>query len=188
MKAPASTTAESERWEAQLLDLGQAFRRLFRSLRRLRGRDTHLLGSEVSHAQFELLIELYDRGPLPAGELAVAAELTPATVTQMLDHLAEGGNVERARSESDRRVVVSKLTSRGRRKVRDKRAVWHGRWEQALADVDAEELRIATHVLTRMSAVFEDPPGASQRREKLSASPGRCGPPTERPSSARRPG
>ncbi|HEY5053680.1 MAG TPA: MarR family winged helix-turn-helix transcriptional regulator [Solirubrobacterales bacterium] len=160
MKAPASTTAKSEQWGAQLLDLSQAFRHLFRSVRRLRGRDTHLLGSDVSHAQFELLIELYDRGPLPAGELAAAAELTPATVTQMLDHLAECGHVERARSESDRRVVVSKLTSQGKRKVKNKRAIWHGRWEQALADVDAEELRIATRVLTRMSAVFEDPPGS----------------------------
>ena len=72
---------------------------MFRSLSRLRGRDTHLGGSELSHAQFELLIELYERGELPAGELAGAARLTPATVTQMLEHLAGGGHVERARSE-----------------------------------------------------------------------------------------
>jgi DNA-binding MarR family transcriptional regulator len=145
-------------WEAQLADLGKAFRRVFRGVRRLRGRDTHLLGSEVSHAQFELLIELYEHGPLAAGELANAAQLTPATVTQMLDHLADCGHVERVRSDSDRRVVVSKLTSQGRRKVKDKRAAWQGRWEQVLADVDAEELRVATGVLERLSAVFEDPP------------------------------
>ncbi len=90
-----------------------AFRRVFRSLNRLRGRDTHLGGSELSHAQFELLIELDERGELPAGELALAARLAPGTVTQMLDHLAESGHVERARSETDRRVVVSRLTLRG---------------------------------------------------------------------------
>ena len=66
-----------------------AFRRVFRSLSRLRGRDTHLGGSELSHAQFELLIELDERGELLGGELAAAARLTPATVTQMLDHLAD---------------------------------------------------------------------------------------------------
>ena len=71
----------------------------FAACSRLRGRDTHLGGSELSHAQFELLIELHERGPLPAGELATAAQLTPATVTQMLDHLAASGHVERARSE-----------------------------------------------------------------------------------------
>ena len=86
------TTGE---WQAELLDLGKAFRRVFRSLRRLRGRDTHLIGSEVSHAQMELLIELSEQGPLSAGELALAAQLTPATVTQMLEHLAASGHVER---------------------------------------------------------------------------------------------
>ncbi|HEY2216322.1 MAG TPA: MarR family transcriptional regulator, partial [Solirubrobacteraceae bacterium] len=100
-----------------MTDLGLAFRQVFRALSRLRGRDTHLVGSELSHAQFELLIELDERGELPAGELAAAARLTPATVTQMLDHLAACGHVERVRSETDRRVVVSRLTAQGRAKI-----------------------------------------------------------------------
>ncbi len=39
----------------------------------MRGRDTHLGGKELSNAQVELLSELYERGALPAGELAAAA-------------------------------------------------------------------------------------------------------------------
>jgi DNA-binding MarR family transcriptional regulator len=150
-----------QEWEAELLDLGKAFRRVFRSLRRLRGRDTHLIGSEVSHAQMELLIELSEQGPLSAGDLAAAAQLTPATVTQMLDHLAASGHVERTRSKSDRRVVVSRLTSEGERKVSAKRTIWQERWESILADVDAEDLRITTNVLERLNAVFEDVPNTS---------------------------
>jgi DNA-binding MarR family transcriptional regulator len=155
--------ATREQWEAELLDLGKAFRNVFRGLRRMRGRDTHLIGSEVSHAQMELLIELSERGPLPAGELALAAQLTPATVTQMLDHLAACGHVRRARSEADRRVVVSQLTEQGERKVAAKRSLWQERWEAALGDVDAEELRTATRVLERLNAVFEDAPPKSSR-------------------------
>lgn len=143
-------------WSAELTALGTAFRRVFRTLIRMRGRDTHLAGDELSHAQFELLIELDERGPLPAGELASAAQLTPGTVTQMLDHLAQCGQVERVRSETDRRVVVSRLTDQGRGKIEAKRKRWQSRWEQALSDVDAEELRVATRVLQRLSAVFED--------------------------------
>jgi DNA-binding MarR family transcriptional regulator len=154
-KRPTPTPAGSE-WTAELDELGKAFRRVFRSLNRLRGRDTHLGGSELSHAQFELLIELYERGPLPAGELAAAARLTPATVTQMLDHLADCGHVERARSESDRRVVVSRLTSQGRRRIEAKRAAWQERWRSALDGVDPRELRAATRVLERLRAAFED--------------------------------
>jgi DNA-binding MarR family transcriptional regulator len=157
--ASAATSAEPE-WTAELDELGKAFRRVFRSLNRLRGRDTHLGGSELSHAQFELLIELYERGELPAGELAAAARLTPATVTQMLEHLADRGHVERARSDTDRRVVVSRLTAQGRHKIEAKRAAWQERWQAALGGMEPAELLAATRVLERLSVVFEDAPAA----------------------------
>jgi DNA-binding MarR family transcriptional regulator len=166
MPPPASQTrvASREQWVAELHELGLSFRAVFRSLSRMRGRDTHLAGTELSHAQFELLVELHERGPLSAGELAAAAQLTPATVTQMLEHLAASGHVERARLECDRRVVVSSLTARGRREIEAKRERWQSRWEQALADVEAQELRAATRVLTRLRAVFEDDAcGGSER-------------------------
>ena len=140
----------------QLIELGLAFRHVFRTLSRLRGRDTHLQGSELSHAQFELLLELDERGELPAGELASAARLTPATVTQMLDHLAACGHVERVRSPTDRRVVVSRLTDQGREKIVAKRSAWQSRWKEALGDVSERDLRAATKVLQRLGAMFDD--------------------------------
>src|SRR5271168_3123849 len=149
----------------ELTELGDQFRRVFRSLSRLRGRDTHLAGSELSHAQFELLIELDERGELSAGDLAAAARLTPATVTQMLDHLAASGHVERVRSDTDRRVVVSRLTAQGASKIEAKREAWRSRWEQALEGVDREDLRAATRVLELLGAVFEDAPDADACEE-----------------------
>lgn len=146
--------------EEHLTELGQAFRRAYRSLRRLRGRDTHLLGGEISHAQFELLAELRERGPLPAGELAHVAGLSAATVSQMLDHLAADGHVKRVRSEADRRVVLIELTALGRRRVEATKAIWRERWEEALEGVDEDELRIASGVLQRIGAVFEEPTGS----------------------------
>ncbi len=150
--------ASSAELSPALSEFGQAFRHVFRAVSRLRGRDTHLVGSELSHAQFELLIELDERGELPAGELAAAARLTPATVTQMLDHLAESGHVERVRSETDRRVVVSRLTAQGRSKIEAKRAAWQSRWQAALGDVSERDLRAATGVLEKLGAMFEDAP------------------------------
>jgi DNA-binding MarR family transcriptional regulator len=144
--------------EAQAEELGMAFRRVFRSLSRLRGRDTHLAGGELSHAQFELLIELHERGELSAGDLAGAARLSPGTVTQMLDHLAECGHVERVRSQTDRRVVVSRLTPQGLSKIEAKRAAWKSRWDEALEGLEIGELRAATRVLERLGAMVEDAP------------------------------
>jgi DNA-binding MarR family transcriptional regulator len=151
---PGATASREE----SLAALGLAFRHSYRSLRSLRGRDTHLVAGKISHAQFELISELYERGPLPAGELACAAGLSAAAVSQMLDHLAAEGHVERVRSEADRRVVVTKLTRNGRRRIEARRKLWGDRWEQALEGIDNDELRVASRVLERISGVFEDPP------------------------------
>jgi DNA-binding MarR family transcriptional regulator len=157
-KAERAGASSANELSPALSEFGQAFRHVFRAVSRLRGRDTHLVGSELSHAQFELLIELDERGELPAGELAAAARLTPATVTQMLDHLAECGHVERLRSETDRRVVVSRLTEQGRGKIEAKRAAWQSRWQAALGEVSERDLRAATGVLEKLGTMFEDTP------------------------------
>ena len=150
-QAPAALSSE-------LAALGLAFRHLFRAVSRLRGRDTHLAGREISYAQFELLIELDDRGELSAGELALAAKLSPATVTQMLDGLADSGHVERTRSERDRRVVLARLTPLGELAVAAKRAAWRERWERALSDVSPREMRAAEKVMQRLTEAFEEEP------------------------------
>jgi DNA-binding MarR family transcriptional regulator len=151
--APRPEAAVSPEREAAVADLGRAFRRAFRALRSLRGRDTHH-GDEVGHAQFELLFELFVGGPMHAGELAAAVEASAATVSGMLDHLSEADLIERTRSESDRRIVVVKLTRRGRRKVEARKAIWQRRWQEALEGIDDEELQIAGRVLERIHGVF----------------------------------
>ena len=141
--------------EAAVTELGGAFRRAFRSLRSMRGRDTHR-GDEVGHAQFELLIELYANGAMNAGVLAEAVEASAATVSGMLDHLGDAGLVERTRSETDRRIVVVKLTRRGRRKVEARKAVWQRRWQEAMEGVEDDELRVAAAVLERIGGIFDE--------------------------------
>ncbi len=151
--APREKPALSPDREAAMTELAASFRRAFRSLRSLRGRDTHRAG-EVGHAQFELLHELYANGAMHAGELAEAVEASAATVSGMLDNLSEAELVERTRSETDRRIVVVKLTRRGRRKVEARKAVWQRRWQEALEGVEDEELLTAAAVLERISGVF----------------------------------
>jgi DNA-binding MarR family transcriptional regulator len=147
-------TVGAER-EAAVTELGVAFKGAFRSLRSLRGRETHR-GDEVGHAQFELLIELYANGPMQAGELAEAVSASAATVSGMLDGLSDAELIERTRSESDRRIVVVKLTRRARRKVEARKALWQRRWQEALEGLDDDELRVAAKVLDRIHGIFDE--------------------------------
>lgn len=158
---PTPRPAAASEPSPELTALGLAFRHLFRAVSRMRGRDTHLAVGELSHAQFELLIELDERGELSAGELAVAARISPASVTQMLDGLVDSGYVARTRSDSDRRVVLAALTALGRARVQAKREAWKERWERALADVSPREMKAATKVLERLGEMFEEAPGAA---------------------------
>jgi DNA-binding MarR family transcriptional regulator len=135
-------------------ELGRALKGAIAAARRLRGRETQRPG-EVAHAQYALLFELAERGELAAGELAGAAELAPATVTVMLDHLERAGLVARARSERDRRVVVSRLTAAGRERVAARRARLVPLWNAAIGEFDADDLGVATRVLDRLRAFFE---------------------------------
>jgi len=148
-----SITTLSERAEA-ITTLGQSFKRTMVAVRRLRGRDTQRHGTP-SFAQYQLLFSLADRDGLSSGELAAAADLSPATVTQMLDSLVELGLVTRTRSSTDRRIVTCSLTDAGREHIGVRRATLERCWHEALADFSVEELERAGAVLDRIAGMFD---------------------------------
>jgi MarR family transcriptional regulator, 2-MHQ and catechol-resistance regulon repressor len=69
--------------------------------------------------QFGILEALHHLGPLPLGELAGKLLVTGGNVTYVMDRLEEQGLVTRERAENDRRVVMARLTDRGRALVED---------------------------------------------------------------------
>lgn len=134
--------------------LSQSFRAATGAVRRLRGRDTHRPDA-LSHAQYQVLFELLRRGELPAGGLAAVADVSPASMTQMLDRLADAGLVKRVRSETDRRIVVSRLTAAGQAVCEQRRAALEPLWRDMLADFTTGELHTAAAVLDRLTELFE---------------------------------
>jgi DNA-binding MarR family transcriptional regulator len=153
MTAPTKQRARPR--EEAITQLGAAFKGTMAAIRRLRGRDTHRHG-ELSFAQYHLLCGLVEHDERSAGELALAADLSPATVTQMLDGLAEMGLVERTRSERDRRVVNCSLTTRGRELLTERRAHLEQRWQTELAEFSVQDLATAAAVLNRLRALYDD--------------------------------
>ena len=149
-----SATATTPSAEA-LAEFRRSFRAALAAVRRLRGRDTQRPG-RLSHAQYGLLFELAGGEPRSVRELAVDAELAPATVTQMLDALAADGLVVRVRSQVDKRVVLTSLTERGEALVAERRAHFEPRWVAALDEFGDEELRAAAAVLDRLRDLFEE--------------------------------
>jgi len=141
--------------EKAITDLGASFKGALNAVRRLRGRDTQRPG-ELSFAQYHLLFGLHEQSSLSSGDLAARAELTPATVTPMLDTLAAMGLVERTRSTRDRRIVMCSLTERGRELITERRAHFEQRWRAKLNDFTAAELATAAAVVDRLRSFYEE--------------------------------
>lgn len=147
-----TATLQTDRGE-RLEQLGRSFKAAMAAVRRLRGRETHRPG-ELSFAQYSLLFGLVDGEPRSARELACAADLSAATVTQMLDNLAAAGLVRRVRSTGDKRVVLTSLTARGSELLAARRARLEPRWRAALAGFGDDELATAAAVLDRLCDAF----------------------------------
>jgi DNA-binding MarR family transcriptional regulator len=152
LAAEGRRAAAADREEA-LAAFSTAFKGAMVAVRRLRGRESQHPG-ELSYAQYSLLFNLAERGELPASELAMLADVAPATATGMLDALDGAGLVQRVRNPRDRRVVLVSLSPRGSEVVAERRARYEPQWKATFAQFSAEELRLAATVLERTSEVF----------------------------------
>ena len=96
-----------------------------------------------------------EEGETTAGCLARNAELSPASMTAMLDQLEREGYVTRRRSEEDRRQVIVSLTDRGREKLAAKRDAWVEKWRAALGELSEDELASAAHVMRTIAGFLD---------------------------------
>ena len=134
--------------------VGVSFKRAMVALRRLRGRESQRIG-QLSFAQLGLLHGLAGRSECSARQLAEHTDLSPATVTQMLESLEAAGLVTRTRSEQDRRVVHTVLTEQGAAVVDGRQKDMEERWTRALGEFSVEELATASRLLDRVADMFE---------------------------------
>lgn len=76
-----------------------------------------LRGSQLTLAQFDVLVVLAKRGAISQQGLADHLSVTKGNVVGLIDRLSARGFVERRASETDRRVNLLQITERGRRLV-----------------------------------------------------------------------
>ena len=127
-----------------------------------------LAGAELTLAQYRVLVFL-DRGDRPASDVAALLDVTPSTVTSVVDGLVGRDLVRRGTDASDRRRVVLQLTVEGRRVLRrgdELVAERLGRLLDRLGDDQAEEvLRGLENLNGAMEIALEErfgrPPGST---------------------------
>lgn len=108
------------------------------ALRRIiRATDLHskhiLKMSGLTIPQVIVLQSVRDLGEVTTGRISARVSLSQGTVTSILDRLERRGLIERYRSATDRRVVHSRLTQRGRAVLRAAPALLHERFIEAFS-------------------------------------------------------
>jgi DNA-binding MarR family transcriptional regulator len=125
-----------------------------------------LAGAELTLSQYRVLVFL-DAGDRPASDVAALLDVTPSTVTSVVDGLVGRSLVRRGTDASDRRRVVLKLTDEGRHVLRqgdELVAERLGRLLDRLSDDQAEGVLLGLETLNgAMESYLEEkfgrPPG-----------------------------
>ncbi|HUA04592.1 MAG TPA: MarR family transcriptional regulator [Solirubrobacteraceae bacterium] len=151
----ATATAKPEVKPASKLDdLRAAVNQLLAADRRLRGRD-HSRPGELTFAQVRTIAALGRGNEMTAGQLAKSADLTPATITTILDQLESANIVERRRSTEDRRVCNVALTPDGWQLLERKLADWQRLWAEHLSGYSDKELATATGIVQALTGMLD---------------------------------
>jgi DNA-binding MarR family transcriptional regulator len=104
-----------------------------------------------------LMLLLYSReGELPLGKIGERLQVHRASVTNVIDRLADQGLIERVPAESDRRSVLARITPMGRRAAEDatRRLNAERFGTQPLSDRRCQELFRVLEPLRRQAGDF----------------------------------
>jgi DNA-binding MarR family transcriptional regulator len=110
-----STRRSSEASAGRASDAREILKSIRRVIRAIDLRSRKVAQSTgLTIPQTVLLQGIAELGEVTTGTLSAYADISPATVTLILDNLATRGLVERYRSATDRRIVHTRLTGKGR--------------------------------------------------------------------------
>lgn len=106
---PDQKTIEQARY---IFTTGKLLRRhIFSSLARVEADDSKRACSELSLAQFNLLMAVQANEEITGGALAAQLGVSPPSVSVMVERLVERGFLVRERSTDDRRKVVIRMSN-----------------------------------------------------------------------------
>lgn len=153
-KTATANTKPAPKSTGKIDDLRTAVNQLLAADRRLRGRD-HSRPGELTFAQVRTIAALGRANEMTAGQLAKSAELTPATVTTILDQLETANIVERRRSTEDRRVCNVALTPEGEELLERKLAAWQQLWSEHLSGYSNRDIEAATGIVQALTGMLD---------------------------------
>jgi DNA-binding MarR family transcriptional regulator len=124
------------------IDVAETAAKLRLAVLRLSRKIRQQVAQEVTQSQVSVLSSVESRGNPTLGELAVAEDVRPPSMTRQVDALVSAGLLERTVDSKDRRVARVELTSSGRRALQRSRSLRTAYMVRRIAKLsDEDQLR-----------------------------------------------
>ena len=111
---------------------------------------------KLNFAQIQVMHLLYDKNEAAMGELASSAKVKMPTMTDTVNKLVSLGYVKRDRPGSDRRMVIVKLTPKGKKLVDFNRKVAVDYIEKFLSKLSMVEKQFFIAILKRGKKILDE--------------------------------
>ncbi|GAB5536832.1 MAG: MarR family transcriptional regulator [Rubricoccaceae bacterium] len=150
MRPLASAVTLSERLDAFTDALG-----------RLKGHNTQMTGElsaryeGLSFQDIGTLIALQTHGPSRMGAVAMFLGLAPASTTPIVDRLEATGYAQRRRSDTDRRVWLVELTTKGHDAVAELDDLYRRSAAEMLAPLTADEQETFVRLFVKVADALD---------------------------------
>jgi DNA-binding MarR family transcriptional regulator len=95
-------------------------------------------------------------GPIRAGALAGVVQSDPSTVSRQVAALVKDGLLERRADPEDGRAALLAVTDRARTVLAEQDRIRLGRYDEMLADWDADDLSRFAELLSRFTDDYEN--------------------------------
>jgi DNA-binding MarR family transcriptional regulator len=142
-----------------------------------RAQFTALLQTTLTMQQLKVLLLLHVDGPMVSHELADALKISPASVTGLVDRLADRGLVERVADPADRRARHVHPTTEALQLVEHLMAEGAGHRAALLARLDDESVQTIGTAFAALRQAAEQvyghdvPPAGPRKRDQAPAKP-----------------
>lgn len=111
--------------------------------------------TRLTAARMSALRIIINSGGTTGGQIAQLEQVTPATITRVLDGLVESGFIEREPSKRDRRIVDVRATEAGRAAFRAAEDSQIERLAGELAALDVEDRACVSEAIRHLEQVFQ---------------------------------
>ena len=110
---------------------------------------------QVSAAQLNCLLSLYEHGSLPPSQIANHMMVKSSTVTGVVDRLERKGLVIRTRNSPDRRIINIELTEAGKKLAKNAPPPIQQKIIDGLKNLPEKEIKRIVIALTKLSDMLD---------------------------------